>query len=109
MAHNEYYPEEVLVEKVQAGEYGWLDYVNHFSAEWQDEYARYCEKRGLMVGEESAAEFVRYKDDQLIIKCHKRISYLVEALFRILFISPERNIFRQKSEINKLQIGRAHV
>ena len=48
MAHNEYYPEEVLVEKVQA-----------------DEYARYCEKRGLMVGEESAAEFVRYKDDQL--------------------------------------------
>lgn len=31
MAHNEYYPEEVLVEKVQAGEYGWLDYVNHFS------------------------------------------------------------------------------
>ena len=48
MAHGEYYPEEVLVEKVQAGE-----------------YVRYCEKRGLMVGEESAAEFVRYKDDQL--------------------------------------------
>lgn len=46
MAHGEYYPEEVLVEKVQAGEYGWLDYVNHFSAEWQDEYVRYCEKRG---------------------------------------------------------------
>lgn len=65
MAHGEYYPEEVLVEKVQAGEYGWLDYVNHFSAEWQGEYVRYCEKRGLMVGEESAAEFVRYKDDQL--------------------------------------------
>ena len=36
-----------------------------FWAEWQDEYVRYCEKRGLMVGEESAAEFVRYKDDQL--------------------------------------------
>ena len=27
MAHGEYYPEEVLVEKVQAGEYGWFDYV----------------------------------------------------------------------------------
>ena len=54
MAHGEYYPEEVLVEKVQAGEYG-----------WEDECVRYCEKRGLMVGEESAAEFVRYKDDQL--------------------------------------------
>ena len=25
MAHGEYYPEEVLVEKVQAGEYGWTN------------------------------------------------------------------------------------
>ena len=31
MAQNEYYPEEVLVGKMQSGEYGWLDYVNHFS------------------------------------------------------------------------------
>ncbi len=43
MAQNEYYPEEVLVGKMQSGEYGWLDYVNHFSADWQEEYARYCE------------------------------------------------------------------
>ena len=34
MAQNEYYPEEVLVGKMQSGEYGWLDYVNHFSADW---------------------------------------------------------------------------
>ena len=33
MAQNEYYPEEVLVWKMQSGEYGWLDYVNHFSAD----------------------------------------------------------------------------
>ena len=33
MAKNKYYPEEVLVEKVQKGEYGWLDYVNHYSEE----------------------------------------------------------------------------
>ena len=38
MAQNEYYPEEVLVGKMQSGEYGWLDYVNHFSADWQEEY-----------------------------------------------------------------------
>ena len=57
MAQNEYYPEDVLVGKMQSGEYGWLDYVNHFSADWQEEYARYCE--------ESAAEFVRFKDEQL--------------------------------------------
>lgn len=33
MAQNTYYPEEVLIEKMERGEYGWLDYVNHFSAE----------------------------------------------------------------------------
>lgn len=65
MAQQKYYPEEVLVEKMQSGQYGWLDYVNHFSAEWQEEYARYCEEKGLMVGEDSAEAFVRYKDEQL--------------------------------------------
>ena len=53
MAQNEYYPEDVLVGKMQSGEYGWL------------EYARYCEEKGLAVGNESAAEFVRFKDEQL--------------------------------------------
>ncbi|MCS3073335.1 hypothetical protein NXV82_17750 [Bacteroides thetaiotaomicron] len=65
MAQHQYYPEEVLIEKMQSGEYGWLDYVNHFSAEWQEEYARYCEERSLAIGNDSASEFVRYKDEQL--------------------------------------------
>ena len=65
MAQNRYYPEEVLIEKMERGEYGWLDYVNHYSEEWQEEYIRYCKENNLMVGNESAAEFVRYKDDQL--------------------------------------------
>lgn len=65
MAQQKYYPEEVLVEKMQRGEYGWLDYVNHFSTEWQEEYARYCEEKGLMVGDDSAEAFVHYKDEQL--------------------------------------------
>lgn len=65
MAQQKYYPEEVLVEKMQNGQYGWLDYVNHFSAEWQEEYARYCEEKGLMVGDDSAEAFIRYKDEQL--------------------------------------------
>ena len=47
MAQQIYYPEEILVEKMQSGEYGWLDYINHFSAEWQEEYAHYCEAKGL--------------------------------------------------------------
>ncbi len=65
MVQHRYYPEEVLIEKMESGEYGWLDYVNHFSAEWQDEYARYCEEHSLAIGNDSAAEFVRYKDEQL--------------------------------------------
>ena len=31
----------------------------------RQEYTRYCKERGLMVGNESAAEFVHYKDEQL--------------------------------------------
>ena len=58
MAEHQYYPEEVLIEKMERGQYGWLDYVNHFSPEWQEEYTRYCKEHGLMVGNESAAEFV---------------------------------------------------
>lgn len=39
--------------------------MNHFSPEWQEEYARYCKEHSLMAGNESAAEFVHYKDEQL--------------------------------------------
>ena len=48
MAEHQYYSEEVLIEKMERGEYGWLDYVNHFSPEWQEEYARYCKEHSLM-------------------------------------------------------------
>ena len=65
MHKEQYYPEDILIEKLESGEYGWLDYVNHFSAEWQEEYARYCEERHPVIGKDSAAEFVRYKDEQL--------------------------------------------
>ena len=50
---------------MESGEYGWLDYVNHFSAEWQEEYVRYCEEHNLAIGNTSAAEFVHHKDEQL--------------------------------------------
>lgn len=65
MAQQQYYPEEVLIEKMERGEYGWLDYVNHFSAEWQEEYTRYCDEHSLAIDNASAAEFVRHKDEQL--------------------------------------------
>jgi hypothetical protein len=62
MAQNEYYPEEVLIEKMERGEYGWLDY---FSPEWQEEYAQYCKEQTLEVNNESAAKFVQFKNEQL--------------------------------------------
>ena len=54
MAATKYYPEDVLVEKFQSNEYGWLDYVNHHSKE-----------RDLTINEESAEQFVEWKGDQL--------------------------------------------
>lgn len=60
-----YYPEDVLIAKVQSGEYTWLDYVNHFSSEWQDEYEAYCETNGLAIDQTSAEMFVHHKDKQL--------------------------------------------
>ena len=65
MATNKYYPESELVQKKQSGELGWLDYVNHHSKEWQDEYVEFCNKRGLSVGDESAEKFVYYKGEEL--------------------------------------------
>ena len=47
MRKGPYYTEDILVEKMQSGEYGWLDYVNHFSEEWQNEYQEYCKEHAL--------------------------------------------------------------
>ena len=65
MANVKYYPEDVLVEKVQSGEYGWLDYINLHSPEWQEEYTAFCKEKDLIVNEESAEEFVDWKGEQI--------------------------------------------
>ena len=65
MAQNTYYPEEVLIEKMARGEYGWLDYVNHFSAEWQEELVEYCKAHSLTIDDAAAEQFVHYKSEQL--------------------------------------------
>lgn len=65
MAATKYYPEDVLVEKFQSNEYGWLDYVNHHSPEWQEEFTAFCKERDLTINEESAEQFVEWKGDQL--------------------------------------------
>ena len=65
MKKGPYYTEDILVEKMQNGEYGWLDYVNHFSEDWQNEYEEYCKEHALCIGNESAEQFVKYKDELL--------------------------------------------
>ena len=65
MANVKYYPEDVLVEKVQSGAYGWLDYINHTSPEWQEEDTAFCKEKDLIVNEESAEEFVDWKGEQI--------------------------------------------
>ena len=63
MANIKYYPEDELVQKVQSGEYGWLDYINHHSPEWQEEYTEFCNERNLVVNEESAEDFIEGKGE----------------------------------------------
>ena len=63
MANIKYYPEDELVQKVQSGEYGWRDYINHHSPEWQEEYTEFCNERNLVVNEESAEDFIEWKGE----------------------------------------------
>ena len=63
MANIKDYPEDELVQKVQSGEYGWLDYINHHSPEWQEEYTEFCNERNLVVNEESAEDFIEWKGE----------------------------------------------
>ena len=63
MANIKYYPEDELVQKVQSGEYGWLDYINHHSPELQEEYTEFCNERNLVVNEESAEDFIEWKGE----------------------------------------------
>ena len=65
MESEQFYPEEILIEKMESGEYGWLDYVNHYSMEWQEEYLRYCRENDLMVNDSTAEAFVHFKDREL--------------------------------------------
>ena len=51
MHKEQYYPEDILIEKLESGEYGWLDFVN--------------KENDFLVGDPSAEEFVHFKDREL--------------------------------------------
>lgn len=65
MAKVKYYSEDELVQKIQSGEYGWLDFVNHHSREWVDEYEEFCRSHNLEISNTSAEQFVNFKGKQL--------------------------------------------
>lgn len=61
----QYLSEEDLVQKVQSGEYGWHEYIEHHSKELAAEYADYCQSHGLDPSEEeSAAKFMEQRDKE---------------------------------------------
>lgn len=60
-----YYTEEILVAKVQNGEFTMVDYINHHSPEWKEEYAAFCRKNALSMDEESAKLFLDHKEEEL--------------------------------------------
>lgn len=64
MATSKYYPEDELVQKLQDGEMDWLDFVNHHSQAWKEEYAAYCKSNNLLINDETAEKFVIYKGEQ---------------------------------------------
>lgn len=60
-----FYPEEVLVEKVQSGVFGWLGYVTHHSKAWKQEYEKYCRMRELPMNDETAERYLHMKQEEL--------------------------------------------
>lgn len=61
-----YEPEETLIEKVQSGEYGLKEYIQHHSRELSEEYERFCDQQNISAGDEtSAMMFMEHRDKQL--------------------------------------------
>ena len=65
MAKEKYYSEEHLVEKMQNGEIGWQEYVNHHSRKMKKEYARWCAAEGKTPGDDTAEEFLAQKSAEM--------------------------------------------
>ncbi len=60
-----YFSEEILVAKVQSGEFTLVDYINHHSPEWKEQFIAYCRKRSIGLDEESAKAFLDSKEEEM--------------------------------------------
>lgn len=66
MKKGKYLSEDELVEKYQNGEIGWTEYVRKHSKEWNEEYDEYLRKNSLRESEETAHDFLRMKDREIM-------------------------------------------
>lgn len=60
-----YYPEETLIDLVQRGVFGWMDYVLHYSEEWREEFTSFLSERGMEMNEKNALAYIAFKEDIL--------------------------------------------
>ena len=66
MKKEKYLSEDELIEKYQNGEIGWTEYVRKHSKEWNEEYDEYLRKNSLTESEETAYDFLRMKDREIM-------------------------------------------
>lgn len=60
-----YYPEEELIDYVQRGIFGWVDYVLHYSEEWREEFTTFLAERGMELNDKNALAYIAFKEDIL--------------------------------------------
>lgn len=60
-----YYPEETLIDLVQRGVFGWVDYVTHYSEEWREEFTSFLAERGMELSDKNALAYIAFKEDIL--------------------------------------------
>lgn len=60
-----YQTEDALITMYQEGSIGLVEFIGMHSDEWQEEYMAYCESEDEDITEESAANFLDWKDRQL--------------------------------------------
>lgn len=60
-----YLPEEVLIDLVQRGLFSWVDYVEHYSQEWREEFNEFLSQRGMPKNNANALAYIAYREDLL--------------------------------------------
>lgn len=58
-----YYTEETLIDLVQRGVFGWVDYVLHYSEEWREEFTTFIAERGMEMNDNNALAYIAFKED----------------------------------------------